>query len=136
MRRPTLRFLLVVAVMVCIAGTASAASTGSRPLSGNWAGYISGSAGYGAKRQHMTIMINARETGGTWKLSAKCYGTLTLDSISGGYHHYLRHVAKGLNCAGSDIDCLKRAGAGLYDAVTAHQGGAWDTSGTLKRVRA
>jgi hypothetical protein len=83
----------------------------------------------------MTITINASESRGTWRLSASCYGVLTLDSISGGYHHYLRHVASGGSCTGGDIDCLKRAGAGLYDAVTAHQGGAWDTSGTLRRVR-
>jgi hypothetical protein len=52
------------------------------------------------------------------------------------YHHFRRHVARGANCAGGDVDCLKRAGAALYDAVTSHLGGAWDTSGTLKRVRA
>jgi hypothetical protein len=83
----------------------------------------------------MKITINARETRGTWQIRAKCYGTLTLDSISGGYHHFRRHAAAGASCAGGDVDCLKRTGAELYDAVTSHLGGSWDTSGTFKRVR-
>jgi hypothetical protein len=131
----SLRIVVLIAVMLGIVGTASAANTGSGSLTGNWAGYISRQTSWGVKRQHITITVNARQNGGTWKLTARCYGTLTLENISDGYHHYLRHVAKGGNCAGGDIDCLKRAGANLYDAVTAHQGGSWDTSGTLKSVR-
>lgn len=105
------------------------------PLSGVWSGEISRDTSYGVSRQQMTITINARETGGTWKISAACYGRETLDSISNGYHHYLRHVAAGATCTGGDIDCLKRAGANLYDSVTSHLGGGWDRYGTLKRVR-
>jgi len=80
------------------------------------------------------IVVNASETGGSWKLSATCQGPLTLDSISSGYHHYLRKLTPGATCAGGDVDCLKQAGANLYDAVTSHRGGAYDLSGTLRRV--
>ena len=135
------RRAVLLAAVLCTVGTASAfAATTSRglarvshrgSLSGNWVGYI----GSGASRQRMAITINARETAGTWRLSARCYGRLTLDSISDGYHHYRRHAASGVSCAGGDVDCLKPAGADLYDAVTSHLGGSWDTSGTLKRVR-
>jgi hypothetical protein len=105
------------------------------PLSGNWRGYISRQTSYGVKRQRITISVNAKETAGSWQLNARCYGALTLDSISDGYHHFLRHVAHGADCAGGDVDCLKPAAAGaIYDAVTSHLGGSWDTSGTLKRI--
>jgi hypothetical protein len=78
--------------------------------------------------------VNAKQTGGHWRLGARCEGPLTLDSISNGYHHYLRHVARGSTCKGGDIDCLKRVGANVYDAVASHRGGAYDESGTLRRV--
>lgn len=111
------------------------------PLSGYWSGYLARQTAHGVRREHIAIHIDARERGGSWKLSARCYGSLKLDSISGGYHHYLRIRARGkrvhlsAHCTGGDVDCLKRAGAGLYDAVTSHLGGAWDSGGTLKRAR-
>ena len=80
------------------------------------------------------IVVNARETGGSWKLSAACRGPLTLSSISNGYHHYLRKLAPGATCVGGDVDCLKQAGANLYDAVTSRLGSAHDLSGTLRRA--
>lgn len=125
------KILVLIAALLATAGTASAELPRSGPLTGTWSGYLS----YGSQRQHMTITINARETRGTWKISARCFGALTLDSISGGYHHYLRHVAKGGTCVGGDIDCLKRDGAALYDAVTPHAGASWSSSGTLRRMR-
>ncbi len=121
---------LVAAAALGAASSAAARVPHRGPLSGSWVGYI----GSGSGRQRMAITINPRETGGTWSLGAQCHGALTLDSISGGYHHYRRHVAAGVSCAGGDVDCLKRAGAALYDAVTSRLGGAWDTSGTLRRV--
>ena len=134
------RLTALVIALICVAGATTAlARAGARsaarthhsdPLSGSWSGYI----GSGSTRQRMQITINARETAGTWKIGASCHGALTLDSISDGFHHFLRHANAG-NCGGGDIDCLKRDGADLYDAVTARLGGAWDTSGTLKRVR-
>lgn len=134
--------IAVLLVAVLAAGATSSASADlvvhsaaraahGGPLSGAWHGYI----GSGGSRRPMTITINAHETRGTWRISGKCYGTLTLDSISDGYHHFRRHAASGASCAGGDVDCLKRAGAALYDAVTSHLGGSWDTSGTFKRVR-
>jgi hypothetical protein len=68
----------------------------SGPLSGKWSGYI----GSGSTSQRMQITVNSRETAGTWRISAGCSGTLTLDSISDGYHHFRRHVASGASCAG------------------------------------
>jgi hypothetical protein len=112
---------------------ARAASGG--PLTGTWTGYISRRTSSGTQRQRITITINARETAGSWRLSPSCHGPLTLDSISDGFHHYRRHVAAGESCAGGDVDCLKPFGPEIYDAVTSHLGGAWDTSGTLRRVR-
>lgn len=127
--------LAVVASVAMSAVAAFGKPSHGGPLTGTWSGYIGGQSGSGVKRHHMTIVVNARETGGTWRISAACHGPLTLDSISGGYHHYLRKLARGSTCAGGDIDCLKRAGADVYDAVTSHIGGEYDTSGTLRRLK-
>jgi hypothetical protein len=126
--------VLLVAAATC-AAPVSAASGATRhpgPLSGTWSGAIGGS---GTRPVHIVIVINAAQTGGSWRLSATCHGSLTLDSISGGYHHYLRHFAGGANCAGGDIDCLKRVGANVYDAVTSLHSGKYGTGGTLHRTR-
>ena len=104
-------------------------------MSGTWSGFIAGKPGSGVKRQFIVVTVNAKETGGSWKLGANCSGPLTLDSISNGYHHYLRRRGHGVGCAVGDIDCLKRAGANVFDAVTSHRGGAYDATGTLRRVR-
>jgi hypothetical protein len=131
------RLLVPLAIAVCVALPAFVAfgKTSQRgPLTGTWSGYIAGKPGSEVKRQHIRIIVNARETGGRWKISATCHGRLTLDSISNGYHHYLRKLARGATCAGGDVDCLKRAGANVFDAVTSHKGGEYDSSGTLRRV--
>jgi hypothetical protein len=127
---------LGMAAILAITAIAAVAHTTRRgPLTGTWSGHISGQPGSHVKRRHIVIVVNAKETGGSWKLSATCHGPLTLDSISHGYHHYLRKLAKGATCAGGDIDCLKRVGANVYDAVTSHLGGAYNSSGTLHRLR-
>ena len=134
-----LRGLLLLAVAAVFALTSGSAFSGTArggPLTGTWSGVIAGSAGSGAGREHIRITVNAEETGGSWRLSAACHGQLTLDSISNGYHHYRRELARGSTCQGGDIDCLKRAGANVYDAVTSHRGGEYDMTGTLHRVRA
>lgn len=95
---------------------------------------LSGSVNGSTRHQRITIVVNRRQTGGRWKVSHTCRGKLTLDSISGGSHHYLRHVARGSTCPGGDIDCLWRTGAGIYDNVTPRADG-WDRDGTLHRVR-
>lgn len=109
----------------------SVRATHAGPLSGAWSGYL----GSGSSRQPMKITVNSQETRGTWQISASCHGTLTLDSISGGYHHFRRHAASSASCAGGDVDCLKRDGSQLYDAVTSHLGGSWDVSGLFRRAR-
>jgi len=123
--------LATAATCAVIAAAALAHTTSGGPLTGTWSGYI---AGDGVKRQHIVIVVNAKQSGGSWRLSATCHGPLTLDSISNGYHHYLRRRGEGVTCATGDIDCLKRAGPNVYDAVTSHRGGAYDVSGTLRRV--
>lgn len=132
-----IRRLAPLAIVACVALTAYVAigktSQGGK-LTGTWSGYIAGAPGSEVKRQHMRIVVNASERGGSWKISATCHGPLTLDSISSGYHHYLRRLAPGATCAGGDIDCLKRAGANVYDTVTAHKGGEYDRNGILRRV--
>ena len=126
---------LAVVVWVAVSAIAAFGKPAHRgPLTGTWSGYVAGNPGTGVKRRHIRIVINARETGGSWKISSTCDGALRLDSISNGYHHYLRRLARGTTCAGGDIDCLKRVGANVYDAVTSHRGGEYDSSGTLRRV--
>ncbi len=115
-----------------VAATTALAGSHSEPLAGTWTGEITGPPGSGARGDRIVIVVNTAETGGSWKLSATCRGALTLDGISSGYHHYLRKLAPGATCTGGDIDCLKQAGANLYDAVTSKLGG--DLSGTLRRV--
>ena len=122
--------LVTVATCAVIAAAAFAHPSNGGPLTGTWRGYIAGSG----TRQHMVIVVNANQSGGTWRLSAACHGPLTLESISNGYHHYLRRRGHGVTCATGDIDCLKRVGPNVYDAVTSHRGGAYDVSGTLHRV--
>jgi len=132
-----IRRLVVLAIVLIVAASASvAAGKASRggPLTGTWSGSIVGNPGSALKPVHIRIVVNATQTGGSWRVSAACRGPLTLDSISNGYHHYLRKLARGATCAGGDIDCLKRAGANLYDSVTSHLGGEYDSAGTLRRV--
>jgi hypothetical protein len=123
---------LVVAAICAVAAGTALAGIHREPLTGTWSGVISGQPSSGNRSGRILIVVNAGETGGTWKLSASCHGPLTLSSISNGYHHYLRKLAPGATCAGGDVDCLKRAGANLYDAVTSHLGSAHDVSGTLR----
>ena len=131
------RTLVVLALAATCTGTALAARAGTpqgEPLAGTWSGVIGGQPGL-VTRQHIQIVVNARESGGSWRLSGSCYGSLKLASISGGYHHYLRTAAPGATCAGGDVDCLKPDGLLLEDAVTSHLGGRWDANGTLQRLR-
>jgi hypothetical protein len=134
-----LRRLVPLAIAVSVGASAIVAfgkPSHNGRLTGTWSGYIAGNPGSGVKRHHMRIVVNAGETGGSWRISATCHGPLTLDSISNGYHHYLRKLARGATCAGGDVDCLRRVGADVYDAVTSHIGGQYDSRGTLRHVTA
>jgi hypothetical protein len=106
----------------------------SGPLAGTWTGVLSGSVGGKIRRERIRIVVNAHQSAGRWKVSPVCHGSLTLDSVSGGSHHYRRRVASDASCIGGDIDCLWRTGANLYDSVTPRPGG-YARSGTLHRVR-
>jgi hypothetical protein len=133
-----LLLLAALAATTAAAGSATAAPAlragGSGALTGTWTGVLSGSANGGVRRERIRIVVNARETGGSWRVSASCYGRLTLDSISNGYHHYRRRVASRASCAGGDVDCLMRVGAHVADVITPRPGG-WARNGTLHRVR-
>jgi hypothetical protein len=123
--------LVIASVFPLTAGAAVVRATHGGPLTGTWSGYITGAG----ERQHIVVVVNAKETAGSWKLSATCYGSLALNSISNGYHHFRRQPGRGAHCAGGEVDCLKRAGANVYDAVTPRPGGAYNSAGTLRRVR-
>jgi len=129
-----MRFVLVAALVLAgLTATASPAATpraAHGPLTGTWRGVLSN----GTQSEHITLTVNGRQTAGTWKVSASCHGKLTLDQISGGSHHFLRHLAPGSTCAGGDIDCLWPQGKTVYDNVTPRSGG-WGRNGTLHRVR-
>jgi len=116
-----------------VTATTAAANNHNGPLTGTWTGDITGQPGSGVPGNRVVVVVNASETGGSWKLGATCRGPLMLDSISNGYHHYRRKLVPGATCTGGDVDCLKRIGASLYDAVTSHLGSAHDLSGTLRR---
>ncbi len=127
------RLLVAAAVLAALTATASAAATpraAHGPLTGTWRGVLTD----GTHNEHITITVNARQNAGTWKVSASCHGKLSLDSISGGSHHFRRHLAAGSTCAGGDIDCLWPQGTAVYDNVTPRPNG-WSRNGTLHRVR-
>jgi hypothetical protein len=132
------RLLVMMSVLAGLTATSSSAATpraAHGPLTGTWTGALGGTRNGATQHERITITVNGRENAGTWKVGASCHGALTLDSISNGYHHYLRHLAPGSTCAGGDIDCLEREGAKVFDNVTPRPDG-WNRSGTLHHVRA
>jgi hypothetical protein len=137
------RCLVIAAVLVGASAAAGSAATPSVAstarvsrsgvLSGTWRGTLTGSADGSIRRERILIVVNASESAGRWKVSPTCHGSLTLDSVSNGYHHYRRRVASGASCLGGDIDCLMRVGANI-SGVTPRPGG-YALNGTLRRVR-
>jgi hypothetical protein len=130
------RFVVAAIVLAGMTATASSAATPRAtvgPLTGTWRGVLTGTFNGATRHEPLTITVNGPQTAGTWRVSAGCRGTLTLASISGGYHHYLRHLASGSTCHGGDVDCIKRVGANVYDSITPRANG-WYRSGTLRRV--
>jgi hypothetical protein len=142
--RATRLFVVIAAVLVGATAAAGSAATPSMAstarvsrsgvLTGTWRGTLSGSAHGSIRRERILIVVNAHESAGRWKVSPTCHGSLTLDSVSGGYHHYRRRVASGASCLGGDIDCLMRIGPNISDSVTPRPGG-YARNGTLHRVR-
>lgn len=123
-----------IAAMGATATSGAPQTSGSKRLTGTWAGVLSGTVNGTVRHERIRLVVNARQNGGSWRVSASCHGRLTLDSISGGSHHYRRHLAAGATCAGGDVDCLWREGAEVYDNITPRTGG-WSRDGTLRRVR-
>jgi len=148
MKRATARatplVLVIAALLVGATATAGSAATPGIAramrlsqrglLTGTWTGTLTGSARGSIHQERILIVVNTHESAGSWKVSPTCHGSLTLDSISGGYHHYRRRVASGGSCLGGDIDCLMRTGAKMYDSVTPRPGG-YALTGSLHRVR-
>lgn len=131
---------LSVGIAVLVAAIGASGSSPARAtarggvLTGTWSGVLSGTVAGMTRHERIRIVVDARETGGSWRVSASCHGTLTLDSISNGYHHYRRRLAAGSTCAGGDVDCLEREGPNVADWVTPRPNG-WARNGTLRRVR-
>lgn len=119
---------IVLAGLTATAGSAATPRATHGPLTGTWR-----RATNGTRKERLTITVNARQTAGTWKVSASCHGRLTLDGISGGSHHYRRHLASGSTCPGGDVDCLWPEGKTVYDNVTPRPNG-WSRDGTLHRI--
>jgi hypothetical protein len=104
---------------------AKKASTG---LVGTWSGTLESSG------EHLTLTVARRELTGTWKLSPTCYGTLALESISNGYHHYNRIASPDASCIAGGVDCLWRDGSKqVLDLYVPAEGA--ESSGLLRRVR-
>jgi hypothetical protein len=130
------RFVVIVAVLAGLTATASSAATPratQSSLAGKWRGTLTGTVHGTTRHEQVTFTINSSQTAGTWKVSASCQGKLTLVDISGGSHHFRRHLASGSTCAGGDIDCLWPHGTTIYDNVTPRPNG-WNRSGTLHRL--
>jgi hypothetical protein len=130
--------MVALAVMVAVLTTTAVSSASSKggALTGTWSGYLN--RAYGAsnqvKRHRLTIVVNASERGGSWKISNSCRGPLKLQSISGGFHHYTEDLARGATCAGGGVDCLERSGAAVYDEFQSAPGTEYVSDGTLRRV--
>jgi len=127
------RLVVIAAVLVGVTAASSSAATPSTSLTGTWRGVLSGSVNGVTKHEPIQFTINTAQNAGTWSASSSCHGKLILQSISNGYHHYIRHTAPGSTCAWGDVDCLEREGTKVVDSVTPRPNG-WARSGTLSRV--
>jgi hypothetical protein len=80
------------------------------------------------------MVVFRGERTGTWRLNARCAGTLRLKDISNGYHHYYRVPGSNRGCVALGVDCLEREGAHMVDVFVSTSGAA-DTTGQFRRVR-
>ncbi len=127
------RYLIVLAAVLgatsfmAIVPGASAKKAPTR-LVGTWSGTLESSG------EQLTLTISPREQSGTWSLSPTCYGTLALESISGGYHHYNRIASPAASCTSGGVDCVWREGSKqVLDLYVPAEGA--ESSGLLTRVR-
>jgi hypothetical protein len=116
---------------VAVAGPVNAARATS--IVGTWSGYVTPSAGSHASRQRFIVVVDRGERAGTWRIGARCAGTLRLKNISNGYHHFYRLAGAIAGCAPLGIDCLKRAGARMEDEFSSDSAWGGDTT-YLRRV--
>lgn len=134
MRRICLALLattVAVAGALVLAGTLDAAPAPS--IVGTWSGQLVPPAGSHASRQRFTVVVDRGERAGTWRISSRCAGTLRLDDISNGFHHYYRKAGAHPGCAPLGVDCLKRDGAQMVDWFVSTSGTA-DSNGTFRRT--
>jgi hypothetical protein len=99
---------------------------------GTWSGYLTPSPGNHASRHRFIIVVDRGERAGTWRIGARCAGTLRLKNISWGYHHFYRQAGAIAGCAPLGIDCLKRAGAQMEDEFSSDS--AWGDTIYWRRV--
>jgi hypothetical protein len=126
--------ILVVVALALLVPSGALASGGT--LSGTWNGTLEHAMKADKlQRVHLTVVINASERGGSWYAGSSCHGTLTLEGISWGFHHYTEHLAAGSTCIGGAVDCLKRVGANIYDTVTPPSTVSYNANSTLHRLR-
>ena len=95
----------------------------ARSIVGTWSGYVTPFPGSGASRRRFMIVVARGERRGTWRIGLRCAGTLRLEDISSGYHHYYR---VGGASAGA------RHSASTASSVSAHR---WSTCSSLARDR-
>lgn len=100
---------------------------------GTWSGYLMPAAGSHASRQRLTVVVARGERAGTWRINARCAGTLRLDNISNGFHHYYRVAGAHPGCAPLGVDCLKRDGSRIVDWFVSNSGTA-DSNGAFRRL--
>jgi hypothetical protein len=105
-------------VVVGLAGAAAASAASPTWIFGTWSGTLQPTSGSQAQPEQLTVHVRLGEQTGTWSINSSCYGTLTLQSISNGFHHYNRIAAQGTTCATGNaggVDCLMRTGSQVLD---------------------
>lgn len=123
--------LIAIAAVVAAGGANAARSSSSASsLVGKWKGHLGAS---GKRTLSFQVSINSNQRSGTWRISSSCSGTLRLDDISDGYHHYYREYGKDRGCGPPGVDCLRRTGAGVVDWFSNPQG-IVSYDGTLRRA--
>ncbi len=110
------------AVALVLVGPVDAAPATS--IVGTWSGFLTPASGSHASRQRLTVVVDRGERAGTWRISARCAGTLRLDDISNGFHHYYRVAGAHPSCAPLGLDCLRRVGARIVDWFVSNSGTA------------
>ncbi len=134
-----MRRIGVSVLVACVAAAAALVLAGpigaaqSTSIVGTWSGYLTPASGSHASRQRLTVVVDRGERAGTWRISARCAGTLRLDDISNGFHHYYRVAGAHPNCAPLGVDCLKRVGARIVDWFVSNSGTA-NSDGAFRRL--